>query len=87
MFFLKLKTSLLLLKGLLLTYKDALNVTTVFLKDVFGTATRVLLVRNKVLRFLFLVPRTQEHFETSTLNARHKCLTLFTFLCRLCAHS
>ena len=87
MFFLKLKTSLLLLKGLLLTYKNALNVATVPLEDIFRTATRVLLVRNEALRFLFFVLRTQEYFKTSTLDVRCKRFTLFMLPCKLYVHN
>jgi hypothetical protein len=64
----------------LLTYKDALNVTRYLTKDTFKTITRIFLVKHNILKIAFLIPRTQEHFKTSTLNLRYKRLTLFVLI-------
>jgi hypothetical protein len=75
-----LKTVCFKLKSLLLANKNAFDITFNLAKDTFGITTRVFLVKHNVLKVAFLIPRTQEHFKTSTLNIRYKRLTLFALL-------
>jgi len=82
-----LKTLFLYLKGMLFTNKDTLDVARYPLKDIFRTITKVFLVRNNVLEIALVIPKTQEHFKTSMLNARYKRLTFFVLLCKLCLNN
>jgi hypothetical protein len=68
------------LKRVLLTYKNAFDVARHFVKDTFKATTRIFLIRHNTLKIMFLIPKTQEHFKTSTLNLRYKRLTLFVLI-------
>jgi hypothetical protein len=74
------KTVCLKLKGTLFANRNAFYVAFYIAKDVFRTTTRVFLIRNNILKILFLTLKTQEHFKTSTLDSRYKRLTLFVLL-------
>jgi hypothetical protein len=67
-------------KKVLLTYRNALDITKYLAKDIFRTTTRIFLVKHNTLKIVLLTPRTQEHFKTSMLNLRYKRFTLFALI-------